>query len=219
MASSSGAGCPLCRKRRAKRACPAKGADICAHCCGTKRRREIDCPADCAYLKGEHAAGWEGRETEHRRDLRRIAPHIQGLDENQGRLFFLALAGVNALRAGRTDLDDRRLGQAVSALRKTVETRSRGVLYEHPAEDLGAQGLLRELKALFEAKDEQGPAAAPDGRDLLGALTALDACLDDARREASGPTAFLDSAARLLGRLQGPASAARPPAHPLLIEP
>ena len=216
---SSGAGCPLCRQRKAKRACPAKGAEICAYCCGTKRRNEIECPADCTYLTGEHAAGWEGRETERRRDLRRIAPHIQGLGEGQGRLFFLTLAGVNALRAGRKDLDDRLLRQAVFAIRKTVETRARGVLYEHPAEDLRAQGLRHELKALFEAKDAEGQATAPDDRDLLAVLGALEASLEDARREAGGPTVFLDSALRLMGRLQGSAAAARAPARPLLIEP
>jgi hypothetical protein len=56
--------CPLCLKRKGRRACPAKGAAICPHCCGTKRRVEIDCPEDCVYLEGGHAGAWEGRETE-----------------------------------------------------------------------------------------------------------------------------------------------------------
>jgi len=216
---SSLAGCPLCRQRKAKRACPAKGAEICAYCCGTKRRIEIDCPADCTYLTGEHAAGWQGRETERRRDLRRVAPRIQGLGEGQGRLFFQALAGINALRAAQKGLEDRLLYQAVTALRKTVETRARGVLYEHPAEDLRAEGLRHELKGLFEATGAEGRASTPDDRDLLAVLSALEACLEDSRRAASGPTVFLDSALRLLGRLEK--SAAAPPAasHPLLIEP
>ena len=63
-----------------------------------KRRIEIDCPQDCVYL-GEHAAGWEGRESERRRDMLRIAPFAQALDETQAQMFFLALVGVTAIRS------------------------------------------------------------------------------------------------------------------------
>ena len=83
--------CPLCRKRRGKRACPAKGEAICSQCCGTKRRVEIDCPPDCAFLDGAHAGAWDGRETERNRDARRLAPFIERLTEDQGRIFLVAL--------------------------------------------------------------------------------------------------------------------------------
>ena len=43
--------CPLCGERKAKRACPALNRHICAVCCGTKRLVEINCPADCVYLR------------------------------------------------------------------------------------------------------------------------------------------------------------------------
>ena len=85
---------------------PRRARTICAHCCGTKRRVEIDCPSDCAYLTGSHAPGWEGRETERRRDARRLAPFVESLSDVQARLLFLALAGIAALRARRRDLDD-----------------------------------------------------------------------------------------------------------------
>jgi hypothetical protein len=42
--------CPVCHQRKAKRACPALGKQICAVCCGTKRLTEIACPPDCGYL-------------------------------------------------------------------------------------------------------------------------------------------------------------------------
>jgi hypothetical protein len=196
--------CPLCRQRKGRRACPAKGASICPHCCGTKRRVEIDCPEDCVYLSGAHAPAWEGRETERRRDARRLAPFAQGLSEPQMRLLFLALAGLSAVRARRPDLTDALLGTAVEALRKSAETRSHGILYEHPPEDLRAVGLVDELKHLFEAKDEAGSAIAPDDRDLQPVLAAL------------GPCAFLDTAARVTGT-QG-----RPPGERsgrLIVEP
>lgn len=203
------ASCPLCRQRKARRRCPAKGSEICSQCCGTKRRVEIACPPGCVYL-GDHAGGWPGRETERRRDLRRLAPRLQGLDEDQARLFFLALAGINGLRAGRRELDDRLLTQAVSTLRQTVETRSRGILYEHTASDPRAQALMLELKPLFEAGGGPSEAARPNDSDLLAALGALEGCLVDAGREEAGATAFLDSAARMLGRLQGEPTRSRP---------
>ena len=59
--------CPLCQRRKGKRACPARGASICSQCCGTKRHVEVACPADCVYLTGAHAPGWEGRAADRER--------------------------------------------------------------------------------------------------------------------------------------------------------
>jgi hypothetical protein len=207
--------CPLCAQRKGRRACPAKGAAICSACCGSKRRVEIDCPADCVWLDGAHDAGWDGRETERRRDARRLGPHLQRLSREQADLFFLALVGLGALRSRRRDLDDALLSAAVSALRKTVDTRQRGILYDHQAEDLRAQGLLLELRGLFEAKDEEGRPVTPDDRDLGPVLAALEGALADVRREGSGHTAFLDTARRIVG---APVSAATP-APRLVLEP
>ena len=208
--------CPLCRQRKGRRACPAKATTICAHCCGTKRRVEIDCPADCVYLAGGHAPGWEGRETERRRDARRLAPHLRGLSDVQARLFFLTLTGSHAIHGRRPDLTDALLGQAVAALRKTVETRNRGILYDHQAEDLRAQGLVHDLRALFETRDDSGRAVSPDDRDLLPVLAALEGALADTRKEGAGPVAFLETAARFSG-VAAPASRDRP--GPRIIEP
>jgi hypothetical protein len=191
--------CPLCGQRKGRRACPAKGAAICSACCGSKRRVEIDCPSDCVWLDGAHDAGWAGRETERRRDARRLGPYVQRLSRAQADLLFLALVGLAGLRARRRDLDDALLAAAVSALRKTVETRQRGILYDHQADDLRAQGLVLELRGLFEAQDDAGRAVAPDDRDLGPVLVALEAALADVRREVAGPTAFLDTARRLVG--------------------
>jgi hypothetical protein len=179
--------------------CPAKGATICSSCCGSKRRVEIDCPSDCTWLDGAHAGSWEGRETERRRDARRLGPHVGRLSHSQADLFFLSLVGLTALRARRRDLDDARLASAVGALRKTVDTRLRGILYDHAAEDLRAQGLVVELRGIFAARDEQGREVAPDDRDLGPVLAALEGALGDLRREGEGPTAFLDTARRLVG--------------------
>ena len=208
--------CPLCDARKGKRACPARGALICSACCGQKRLVEIDCPPDCGYLTGAHAAGWDGRARDRERDGRRLGPHAAGLGEGQLRLLLLALAGVVSLQARRADLDDALLLEAVVALRKTTDTHERGVIYEHPATDPRAQGLVHDLASLFEAKGENGAVHRPSDRDLGQVLRALEGALRGTLQEREGPRAFLATAARLTGRLGRPPA---PPSRPLIIEP
>jgi hypothetical protein len=209
--------CPVCRKRRGKRACPAKGEAICSQCCGTKRRVEIDCPQGCVFLDGAHAGAWEGRTAERDRDARRVGPFLDGLSEAQGRLVLLALVGIAAIRARRREVDDRLLLEAVRALRKTVETREKGILYEHQADDARAQGLAHELAGLFEAVDDEGETHAPADRDLREALVRLEQAIGAASGEGESAHAFLDTATRLAARL-GPPSGARPRSG-LIVEP
>jgi hypothetical protein len=209
--------CPLCRKRRGKRACPAKGEAICSQCCGAKRRVEIDCPAGCVFLDGAHAGAWEGRASERDRDARRLGPFLEGLTEAQGRLVLLSLVGVTAIRARRRAIDDRVLLEAVRALRKTAETREKGILYEHQADDARAQGLAHELAGLFEAEDDAGRAQAPADRDLAAALGRLERAIEATVGEGESAHAFLDTATRLAARLGPPPG--RPPSSGLVVEP
>ena len=143
------AACPLCRQRKGKRACPAKGELICAACCGAKRRIEIDCPEDCVWL-GAHAGAWEGRATERTRDLRRLAPHLERLSDAQARLLFLSLVGVTALRGRRRDLDDELLLEATAADELMITT----MVYD-PADRLASFTLVA-----AQARAPQ-PATAP----------------------------------------------------------
>jgi hypothetical protein len=45
--------CPRCESRKAKRSCPALGADICPVCCAEGRLTTIACPTDCIHLGAE----------------------------------------------------------------------------------------------------------------------------------------------------------------------
>ena len=209
--------CPLCGQRKGRRACPAKATHICSLCCGTKRRVEIDCPDDCPYLAGAHAAGWEGRATERARDRRRVASHLAPLSDPQRELFFMTLMGLGAIRQRHREMDDRLLAEAVAALRRTVDTRVRGVLYEHQADDLRAQAILIELRALYEARDAEGRVSSPSDADLGAALQALHAALSETVAEQAGPSAFLESAARLISGVR--ASAGPAPTEPRIILP
>jgi hypothetical protein len=168
------------------------------------------------YLTGAHAPGWEGRTADRERDQRRLGPHVAELTERQLHLVLLALAGITGIRGRRHELEDSLLLEAVKALRKTVETRDRGVLYEHPAGDARAQELVQELSGIFEARDDDGAVHRPSDRDLTAALRALEGAVEATVREKQGPHAFVDTAARLVGRLGG-APAKRP--RPLIVEP
>jgi hypothetical protein len=192
--------CPLCRERKGKRHCPARQAAICSACCGARRLVEIDCPADCLYLTGAHAPAWDGRETERLRDGRRVAPHVEGLSDPQQRLFLMGIAGIAEMGRARRELTDTLLAQAIEAARKTLETRERGLLYDHPVEDLRAQGALHDLRDVFERRDEEGRPIAPDDRDLLPTLRALEAAVRGTLREQAGATAFLETAMRFAAR-------------------
>lgn len=208
--------CPLCRARKGKRACPAKGEKICAACCGSQRGVQIACPDDCTYLSGAHASAWAGRETEHRRDWRRLAPCLEALAggrDEHAEWFILALKRTALLRSRHRDLDDRLLYAALDALTHTMETRAKGVLYEHAPDDLRAVPVLRDLGAIFNSAD----GGAPRDTRLLALLTALRRALGDTLAEHGEPGAFLDSLTRLTKEVVHEAAPPRP--RPLIIEP
>lgn len=43
--------CGICNKRKGKRFCSTINLHICSFCCGSKRKKEIKCFAQCEYLK------------------------------------------------------------------------------------------------------------------------------------------------------------------------
>jgi hypothetical protein len=161
----------------------------------------VPCPDDCAYLLGTHAGAWEGRTTERERDHRRIAPFLGPLSEAQQQLFVASLAGLSGIAAARRDVDDRVVAQAIAALRQTAETRAKGVLYEHQAEDVRAQALLLDLKPLYERRDESGNVSRPADADLVAVLRALEESISATLAERAAPAAFLETATRVAGEL------------------
>src|SRR5438105_13838964 len=124
--------CPLCRTRKPRRACPALNQTICAVCCGTKRLTEIQCPDDCVYLASarEHPAAVVRRQQEH--DVAVLLPTITHLTERQYQLFFLFHTLVaRHVPEGFARLVDDDVADAAGTFAATLETASRGVIYEH----------------------------------------------------------------------------------------
>jgi hypothetical protein len=118
--------CPVCHQRKAKRACPALGKQICAVCCGTKRLTEIACPSDCGYLTTARTHPPAVVQRRQEMDRAMLLPLLQGLSERQARLF-LMLSGVAARYQSDAlqKLVDEDIAQASGALASTLETSAR----------------------------------------------------------------------------------------------
>jgi hypothetical protein len=186
--------CPLCGSRKGRRSCPALRSWICAGCCGSKRRVEVDCPADCAFLTGRAAGAWEGRATELRRDKRRIGSLFASMSEAQENAAYDVLIGLQEVRSRYPDVDDRLMASALGVLRQTLETQERGILYEHKADDLRVQLVTTAIQESIEPDDER---KAHRPSVLLAVVRAFEQGLARAANEETDPRAFLDSARRV----------------------
>ena len=199
--------CPLCERRRARRACPALGHQICAVCCGTKRITEIACPPDCGYLASAKTHPPAALQRQQERDAQFVLPVIRGLSERQYQLFFLVQGTLYQLsQTGELPVDDQIVCDTVQALAATYETASKGIIYEHQAASLHAERLSRELKPLLEGEEGQRPVAS--GRDLIEVLRRIERLADKAHSVLEGGNrAYLDLLGRLLQPAQGADSA------------
>jgi hypothetical protein len=209
--------CPSCGQRKARRACPALGANICPVCCGTKRLVEIKCPVDCGYLASarEHPAAVVKRRQE--RDVAQLLPTIRHLTERQYQLFFLFHTLIARFTPqGFSRLVDTDVAEAVAAVAATLETAARGVIYEHTPQGPPAQALARELKTMLPQMREQG--AKVFDREAAIVLRAIEQGARGTTVHTGGPTGYLDLVARLL-QVTGsaePAPQAAPPS-PLIL--
>src|SRR5215207_2152679 len=137
--------CPVCHQRKAKRACPALGQQICAVCCGTKRLVEISCPSDCGYLTTARTYPPAIIQRQQELDRSMLLPLLQGLSERQARVF-LMLAAVTSRHQPDTlhKLVDEDIAEATGALASTFETAAKGIVYEHQPASLAAARLNAE---------------------------------------------------------------------------
>src|SRR5688572_28336401 len=87
--------CPLCHTRKARRACPALGQQICAVSCATKRVIESTCPSDCVYLASarEHPPAVTKKRNE--RDLATLLGIVRDFTHTQSELFILVVTTIS----------------------------------------------------------------------------------------------------------------------------
>jgi len=155
--------CPICEKRKAARYCPAKGASICAVCCGTEREVTISCPPDCTYLLAAHRY-----EDEHQREVPRDAPFLeeripQDLAHTSAPLIGSLAFAVAKFASGQPSAADPDVLAAFTALAATYKTLESGLLYERVPDIPVQRELYQALAATLEevrrkAAESGGPA-------------------------------------------------------------
>lgn len=190
--------CALCGTRKARRNCPALHQSICPICCGTKRLTEIRCPGDCIHLAAarEHPPAVVRRQQE--RDAVILLPAIRHLTDRQQEVFLLISSVIVTYRSDDYDLVrlvDADVAEAAATLAATLETRTRGVIYEHSASSPAAQRLVREIQAALEHASEES--AIRDGEAAL-VLRAVEEVVRRARAEGTSETGYMDLMRRVL---------------------
>jgi hypothetical protein len=211
--------CPLCGIRRARRGCPALDKQICAVCCGTKRLVQISCPSDCPWLASarEHPAASVVRQQN--RDVGLLARFMRDLSERQSQLFFLIAAFLARYDPAElhSPIDDD-VSEAIGSLAATLETASRGVIYEHRPASVVAERMTTALKAvLSEAGQNAGSAF---DRDAAVVLRRIEEAVRDVRAfDQTNRQAFLDLLRRVMTPPPGHASEEDTPERSRLILP
>jgi hypothetical protein len=207
--------CSLCGTRKAKRACPALGHDICPVCCATKRHVEIACTPDCGYLSAARAHPAAVIQRQQERDMRFLIPRLSDFTEAQYRLFLLTQAiVVRHATAALPRPNDVDVADAVASVAATLETAGKGIIYEHRAASIPAQRIAGEVSsAIGDLVKRVGADGARLERDAAKALRALERSAREAQQDipdAGNPDAsWLTLAARIMAGMEdAPASGA-----------
>jgi hypothetical protein len=194
--------CSLCGTRKARRSCPALGRSICPVCCGTKRLKEISCPSSCIYLGNAQAHPPAVVQRQRERDLPMLVQMIEGLTAQQGEVLSLLQARIRMHRAAAIPaLQDSDVADAMNALASTLETASRGILYEHQAASVPAMRLQQDLRAVLAELGERERALGPTA--LAPVLRRIETMVERTARHfaptegAATDTVFLDFLERI----------------------
>ena len=191
--------CPICHTRKAKRLCPALGKQICAVCCGTKRLVDIACPSDCGYLSTARLHPPAVIQRQQDLDRAILLPLLQGLSERQARLFLMLAAAASRFRPEALQkLVDDDIAEAAGALASTLETASKGILYEQRPASAVASRLWTELKVVVDEIVKSAGSALE--RDAAIALRRI----ENAAKMMSAAGGDTSDFQQLLGRVLAP---------------
>ena len=122
---------------------------------------EIACPDDCRYLEAaqRHPAAVIRKQID--RDVTVLMSTLGRLSEQQLQLFFLLQSVVLAHKPeGLARMNDADVALATGALAGSLETASRGVIFEEATASVVAEGLRRALKSLIDEVTKNGGSQA-----------------------------------------------------------
>lgn len=168
--------CKICGKRRARRACPAVGGDICTICCGSEREVSLSCPLECEWLQEAHRhekpVAVAGNELAN--------PDIDVTEEflrtHEELLLFCIYSLVEAAMRTPNSVDTDVLA-ALEALIRTHRTLESGLVYETRAENSIAASVQRSFAASLadyqELRAEREPLSSYRNSEILAVLVFL----------------------------------------------
>jgi hypothetical protein len=153
--------CAICNSRKAKRACPGRGDEICPQCCATEREISIDCPASCSYLA-------ESRRHERREfDAANMPfPEVQISEQflrNSELVLILTSAFLKRASQPAANAIDADLRQALDTVIRSRRAGESGIVYDAKSENPIAQGIadrfaaeLAKFTSELQQREEQG---------------------------------------------------------------
>ncbi len=172
-------------------------------CCATKRLREIACTEDCRYLESahRHPAAVVRRQID--ADVTVLMATIGRLTEPQLQLFFLLQSMViSHTPEGFTRLTDADVALAAAALAGSLETASKGLIFEEATGSVVAEGLRRALKGAIDELIKGAGSRAE--REVAAVLRGIErGARHDGGHIPDGETAYLDLVARVFHQKAG----------------
>jgi hypothetical protein len=168
--------CKICGKRRARRACPAVGGDICTICCGTEREVSLSCPLECIYLQEAHRRERPIPVSEKQLSNSDVQVSEDFLREHEELMLFCIYSLVQAAvrTPGALDAD---LLAALEASIQTHRTLESGLVYETRPENAVAAGVQRSFDASLadyqKERAQREPLSAVRNSDMLKILVFL----------------------------------------------
>ena len=180
--------CPICKHRKVKRFCPARGENICSVCCGTEREVTIDCPSDCPHLVASRKYDVQRRQIDWTNVPFSDAEISQRFAETHSPLLIALLSCIGRYSHDHRQVVDTDAVASLKALAESYRTLSSGLYYENPPDYLYQRELYQELKAALEEfqrieTQRQGLTSTrnSDIRDALIYLTRLGAIRSNGR--------------------------------------
>jgi hypothetical protein len=150
------------------------------------------------------------------RDVTLLMATIGRLSEQQLQLFFLLQSMVLSFKPdGLASLNDADVALAAGALAASLETSSKGLIFEESTGSVPAEGLRRALKPVIDEVTKNGGARAE--REVAVVLRGMErGARHDGGHIPEGRSSYLDLVARVFQ--QRPPAAPAPP-KPLIVMP
>jgi hypothetical protein len=186
------------------------GQTICPVCCATKRLVEIRCPKDCVHLAAARAHPSAPAKRQQELDLRSLFDGMGRLSEEQLQLFFLIQSYfLRQLPAGVPRPVDSEVADAAGAAAATLETASRGVIFEHQAMTPAGRRMAADLLGVLREAGRGGGSRFE--RDAAEVLRAIERAARPSPLADPGHRTYLDLVTRVMRRDDGDEAAVDPP--------